>query len=123
MGLGSGRRAPRIEINKIVKCRMEVSRPLESKGVENTAGVIMVLGVVLEFFRELDLRRLPMSEAVCDAGRGRNEVTKVGMKGVIIEGNNNIRAEAGSWAAVNIIFEKDGRSTGFKGIKTMYPRG
>jgi hypothetical protein len=123
MGLGSGRGAPRIEINKIVKCRMEVSRPLKSKGVEDAAGVIVVLGVVLEFFRELDLRRLPMSEAVCDAGGGRNEVTKVRMKRVIIEGDNDIRAEAGSWAAVNVIFDEDGRSTGLKGIKAMYPRG
>ena len=101
---------------------MEVSRSLKGKGVKNTAGVIMVLGVMPEFFGKTGLSSLTMSEVVCSAGGGRNKVTEIRVEGVIVESNNQIRAEAGSWAAVNVIFEKDGRGSGFQGIEAMYPR-
>jgi hypothetical protein len=100
---------------------VEVSRAFKGKGVENTAGVIMVLGIMLEFFRVFDLSSLSMSEAVCSAGGGRNKVAKIRVKRVIVEGDNHIWAEAGSWATVNVIFEEDGRSIGLKGVKAMYP--
>jgi hypothetical protein len=46
-----------------------------------------------------------MFETVCCARGGGNKVSKVGMEGIIIEGDENIRAKAGSWATLRVIFE------------------
>lgn len=83
----------------------------------------MVLGVMPEFLCEAGLSSLSMPEAVCSSGRGRNKVTEVRVKRVVIKGDKYIWAEARSWAAVNVIFEKDGRGGGFEGVKAMYPCG
>ena len=101
---------------------MEISRTLKGKGVKNTAGIVMVLGVMPEFLREAGLSSLSVPEAVCSTGGGCNKVTEVRVEGVIVESDNHIWAKAGSWAAVNVVFEKDGWGSGFEGIKAMHPR-
>ncbi len=51
--MGLRRRASSKKVNKIIKRRVEVARALKSKRITNTAGVIVVFEVMLEFLIEL----------------------------------------------------------------------
>ena len=43
------------------------------------------------------------------------------MKGIIVEGDEDVRAEAGGKASLGVIFEKDGGGIRFKREKVMHP--
>ena len=64
---------------------MKVSSALESKGVKDSAGVLMMPGIVSEIFNKFGLGRFPMLKLVHDAGRGGHKVAKVGIEGIIGE--------------------------------------
>jgi hypothetical protein len=45
------------------------------------------------------------------------------MEGIIIEGDKNIRAKAGSWATLRVILEQNSGSIRLKRVKLLYPCG
>ena len=83
----SGRGAARVEVNKVIKCRMQVARPLKSKRVADSAGKVVMSGVMLKLVCEGHLRSLGVFELVNHAGGGGNKITKVRVVRIIDKGN------------------------------------
>ncbi len=84
---------------------MEISRPLKGEGIANTTWVFMMLGVMLQFFSELELGSFTVSKTIGRAGRGSDKVAKVRLKGSIVEANEDVRAEAGGLSLLRVIFK------------------
>jgi hypothetical protein len=100
---------------------MKVARPFKSERVTNTTGILMMLEVILKFFRVFDLGSFAVFEAVRGAGGGRHKVAKVRVERVIIESNDGVWAEAGSRATVGVVSENDSGGAWFERIESMYP--
>jgi hypothetical protein len=81
----------------------------------------MVLGIMLQLLDKLDLSGLAMFEFVREARRGGNKVTKVRIKGVISESNENVRTQAWGGPFMRIIPDGDGRGVRFERVKVMHP--
>jgi hypothetical protein len=102
---------------------VEIPRPLKSEGITNAAWVFMMFGVMLQFFSELELSSLTVSKTIGRAGRGSDKVTKIRLKGSIVEADEDIRAEAGGLSLQRVIFQWDGWGGGLQRIEVMHPRG
>ena len=119
--MGMRRRTPRKKINKIIKCGVQVAGALKCKGVTNTAGKIMMLGIMSKFIVEFKLSSFAVSQAVGCARRGGDKISKVRMKRIVGESNKDIWAEARSGATLRIIFKQNGRGVRPEGIKLVHP--
>ncbi len=121
MWLGLRRRASRKKVNKIIKCGVQIAGAFKCKRVTNTAGEIMMFGVMSEFVIELELSSLAVSQAVGCAGRGCDKITKVRVEGVIGEGDKNVWAEARSGAAMRVVFKQNCGSIRPEWVEMVHP--
>ena len=80
-----------------------------------------MLRIMSKFFGEFELGSFSMSQAIGCAGRGSNKVAKEGVKGFVVESNEDIGAEAGSRASLGIVLKQDGWSVGLKRKELMHP--
>ncbi len=121
MWLGLRRRTSRKKVNKIIKCGVQISGALKCKRIKNTAGKVVMLGVVPKLVVELELSSLTVSQAVGRARRRGHKVAKVRMERVIGEGNEDIWTEARSGTTLRIILEQNGRCVGAERVELMHP--
>ena len=82
---------------------MNVARPLKGKGIADSGGKDVVLGIVLKLFREFDLCSLAVFEFVRSTGGGSDKIAKVWHERVVEKGYEDIRAEARCRAAEGVI--------------------
>ena len=72
---------------------------------------------------ELVLCRLSMSKLVGCAGRGRNEIAKIRIEGVVDKSNEDVWAKAWCRTAMSALLAMDDGGGGLEGVEFMHPCG
>jgi hypothetical protein len=64
-----------------------------------------------------------MFKAIRGAGGGSNEVPKIRMKGVIVEGHEDIGTKAWGWTTLRVVLKQYSRGSRFERVEFLHPNG
>ena len=102
---------------------MQIARAFESERVEHAVRVGVVFGVMLELANVGNLCSFAMPAFVTKARGCSHKITEVGVEGVVEEGDEDIRAEAGCWASSSIESVAYDGGRFLERVVVVYPRG